>query len=93
MKQEPIGKICLGCGSSMTDEQLTLKKMYDDKLISCCPDRKMVDVYTAPKQLSDEEIKQIFADQTGFFIDCGIVRGLAIMDFARAILKKANNKQ
>lgn len=37
------------------------------------------------KPLSDEEIKQIFADQTGYYIDSGLVKGLAVMDFARAI--------
>jgi hypothetical protein len=46
-------------------------------------------LYTTPqiKQLSDEEIHQIFRDESGFEIDtCPI----AILDFARAILKKAS---
>ena len=41
------------------------------------------------KELSDEEIHQIFRDESGFEIDtCPI----AILDFARAILKKASEK-
>jgi uncharacterized FlaG/YvyC family protein len=47
--------------------------------------------YTTPqiKELSDEEIHQIFRDESGFEIDtCPI----AILDFARAILKKASEK-
>jgi hypothetical protein len=44
---------------------------------------------TAPKELSDEEIKQIFADETGFVLDDS---PMALLDFARAILKKAQNK-
>ena len=40
-------------------------------------------------ELSDEEIHQIFRDESGFEIDtCPI----AILDFARAILKKASEK-
>ena len=40
-------------------------------------------------QLTDEEIHQIFRDESGFEIDtCPI----AILDFARAILKKASEK-
>jgi hypothetical protein len=41
------------------------------------------------KTLTDEEIHQIFRDESGFEIDtCPI----AILDFARAILKKASEK-
>ena len=41
------------------------------------------------KALTDEEIKQIFRDESGFEIDtCPI----AILDFARAILRKAQEK-
>jgi hypothetical protein len=41
------------------------------------------------KDLTDEEIHQIFRDESGFEIDtCPI----AILDFARAILKKASEK-
>jgi hypothetical protein len=48
-------------------------------------------LYTTPqiKELSDDEIHQIFRDESGFEIDtCPI----AILDFARAILKKASEK-
>jgi hypothetical protein len=39
------------------------------------------------KPLTDEEIKQIFQEQTGYVLD---ESSMALMDFARAILKKAN---
>jgi hypothetical protein len=48
-------------------------------------------LYTTPqtKELSDDEIHQIFRDESGFEIEtCPI----AILDFARAILKKASEK-
>jgi hypothetical protein len=44
------------------------------------------------RELTDEEIKQIFLEQTGFFFDDIPADGLALMDFARAILKKASKK-
>jgi predicted HTH transcriptional regulator len=44
------------------------------------------------KDLSDEEIKQIFQEQTGFHFDDNPADDLALMDFARAILRKANEK-
>jgi len=48
-----------------------------------------IPLYTSPRELSDEEIHQIFRDESGFEIDtCPI----AILDFARAILKKASEK-
>jgi predicted HTH transcriptional regulator len=39
--------------------------------------------------LTDEEIKQIFQEQTGFHFDDNPADDLALMDFARAILRKA----
>lgn len=46
------------------------------------------EVYPA-KELTDEEIKQIFVEESGFDVDtCPI----AIMDFAKAILRKAQEK-
>jgi hypothetical protein len=47
-------------------------------------------LYTHPaKTLTDDEIHQIFRDESGFEIDtCPI----AILDFARAILRKAQEK-
>ena len=49
-----------------------------------------IPLYTHPaKTLTDEEINQIFRDESGFEIDtCPI----AILDFARAILRKAQEK-
>lgn len=46
----------------------------------------------ARKQLTDEEIKQIFQEQTGFYFDDNPADDLALMDFARAILRKASGK-
>ncbi len=44
------------------------------------------------KTLTDEEIKQIFKEQTGFYFDDNPADDLALMDFARAILRKAQEK-
>ena len=46
----------------------------------------------ARKQLTDEEIKQTFQEQTGFYFDDNPADDLALMDFARAILRKAQEK-
>ena len=35
--------VCEVCGSTMTDEELAEKKKTNPQLISCCPDRKMVE--------------------------------------------------
>jgi len=57
-----IGKICIGCGSSWDDERLDREKRFNPKLISCCPDRKMVDVYTKP--VKDREADRLrFSDE------------------------------
>ena len=39
--------------------------------------------------LTDEEIKQVFKDETGFVLD---ESPMALVDFARAILRKAQEK-
>ena len=44
------------------------------------------------RELTDEEIKQIFQEQTGFFFDDNPADDLALMDFAKAILRKAQKK-
>ena len=50
-------------------------------------------LYTHPvKELTDEEIKQTFQEQTGFYFDDNPADDLALMDFARAILRKAQEK-
>ena len=41
------------------------------------------------KTLTDEEIEQIFKDETGFVLD---ESPIALIDFARAILKKASER-
>ena len=49
-----------------------------------------VPLYThQAKTLTDEEIGQIFKDETGFVLN---ESPIALMDFARAILKKASEK-
>jgi hypothetical protein len=42
------------------------------------------------KTLTDEEIGQIFKDETGFVLN---ESPIALMDFARAILKKASKRR
>jgi hypothetical protein len=47
-------------------------------------------LYAHPmRELTDEEIKQIFRDETGYEVD---TCPSAILDFVRAILKKAREK-
>jgi hypothetical protein len=67
-----------------------LKQDFDGEWIEVHP-HKGIPLYTKPQKmrLTDEEIHQIFRDESGFEIDtCPI----AILDFARAILKKASEK-
>ena len=55
--------------------------------------KPMIPLYTHPvKELTDEEIKQIFLEQTGFYFDDNPADDLALMDFAKAILRKAQEK-
>jgi hypothetical protein len=61
--QEPVGQLCLGCGSSWSNERLNAERERNPELISCCPDRQMVDVFTHPAQpLSDDEIGKLFSE-------------------------------
>ena len=58
----------------------------------CFSDRvfRMMQKHTQPvKELTDEEIKQVFLEQTGFVLDKS---PMALMDFARALLRKAQEK-
>lgn len=48
MNNNPVGNMCLGCGSSWSDERLEIEKRLRPNLISCCPDRKVVPVYAKP---------------------------------------------
>lgn len=34
--------ICDGCGSTMTDMELSALRQRDRRILSCCPERKMV---------------------------------------------------
>jgi len=46
-----------------------------------------------PADLTDEEIESIFQKETGFTLDCDAkVDEVAMLDFARAILRKAQEK-
>ena len=40
-------------------------------------------------ELTDEEIKQTFQEQTGFYFDDNPADDLALMDFAKALLLEA----
>ena len=53
-----------------------------------------IPLYTRPvKELTDEEIEKVFQDETGFTLDCDAkVDEVAMLDFARAILRKAQTK-
>ena len=58
----------------------------------CFSDRvfRMMQKHTQPvKELTDEEIKQVFLEQTGFVLD---KNPMALMDFARALLRKATQE-
>lgn len=54
-KMEPVGVRCVNCGSNWDDERLRQERAIRSSLRSCCPERKMVDVYTADqvKELTD----------------------------------------
>lgn len=55
-----MGQLCIGCGSSWSDERLDREKRINPKLISCCLDRKMMKVYSAPdKPLEDKQIDDL----------------------------------
>jgi len=47
-EQKPVGQLCKGCGSSWNDERLAEEKRKNPRIVSCCPDRKMIDVYANP---------------------------------------------
>jgi hypothetical protein len=50
-------------------------------------------LYAHPvKELTDEEINQIFVEQTGFYFDDNPADDLALMDFAKALLLEAQEK-
>jgi hypothetical protein len=85
LAQEPVGQLCLGCGTSMTDARLDAEKRHNAQLISCCADRQMVDVYTHPYQwqgLTDDEIDKIVVNS----------ETLLAKDIARAIEQALKEK-
>jgi hypothetical protein len=47
---------CTGCGSKWTDAELAEAKAKDPRLISCCPERKMVEVVDADRAKLNAEI-------------------------------------
>ena len=87
MNNEPVGNMCIGCGSSWSDKRLEIERRLRPNLISCCPDRKVVAVYAHPvKELTDEEIL-ISAQYNG--IRASEILDEYVIDFAKAILRKA----
>lgn len=44
------------------------------------------------RELSDEEIKKVFAEETGFNFDDNPGDGMDLMGFARAVIRKAQEK-
>ena len=71
---------CKNCDSTKE-----LKDIHQKGYMSCCPEREM--------KLTDEEIESIFQKETGFTFDCDAkVDEVAMLDFARAILRKAQEK-
>jgi hypothetical protein len=46
---EPVGVMCINCGSSWSNERLAKEKEKNADFILCCPERKMVNVYTHPQ--------------------------------------------
>jgi len=50
--------VCLGCGSTWTDEQLAARKRADHRILSCCPERKMFNfdkMYAALTEIAKEQ--------------------------------------
>jgi len=84
MNNEPVAWMWRMKDSDNKWELIFNKPINDDQFFETIP------LYTHPaKTLTDEEIHQIFRDESGFEIDtCPI----AILDFARAILRKAQEK-
>ncbi len=79
MKQEPIAWTDDLWSIFLNDEYC----MLDDDM-----KKDMIPLYTAPKELSDEEI-QILKD---LYTDDIYGNGLDVIGFARALLKKASEK-
>ena len=77
MKQEPVAWLHEPSG------------MIFQKLVSVVNENDIVPLYTAPKDLSDAEIMEVYKEVSEPF---GEKRLYEIHDFARALLKKATEK-
>ena len=83
MNYEPVAWIAIGNNTNV----------FFDLDTALSIDENPTPLYTHPeKELTDEEIKQTFQEQTGFYFDDNPADDLALMDFARAILRKAQEK-
>ena len=80
----------------MNNEPVAWMNKINEEWVTTTPDdseNEWIPLYTHPaKELTDEEIKQTFQEQTGFYFDDNPADDLALMDFARAILRKAQEK-
>ncbi|WPM80872.1 hypothetical protein R5W60_05335 [Brucella pseudintermedia] len=46
--EQPAGYVCDGCGRLARDPEQDMQKLREDNFLSCCPERKMLPVYTRP---------------------------------------------
>lgn len=46
--EQPAGYVCDGCGRLARDPEQDIQKLREDNFLSCCPERKMLPVYTHP---------------------------------------------
>lgn len=46
--EQPVGYVCDGCGRLVRDPEQDMQKLREDNFLSCCPERKMLPVYTRP---------------------------------------------
>lgn len=89
---KPIGQLCLNCGSSWSDERLAHEKRFKPNLISCCPDREMIDVYThSVKELTYEDGIEECAQRAEAYAYMS-PNFTALAEELRAILRKAQEK-
>ena len=84
---------CGACGQRVTGDSIhTCSPQLKEQDTDCQYCKQGCIRCDARKQLTDEEIKQTFQEQTGFYFDDNPADDLALMDFARAILRKAQEK-
>ncbi len=46
--EQPAGYVCDGCGHLARDPEQDMQKLREGNFLSCCPERKMLPVYTRP---------------------------------------------